>query len=123
MITSASIKTAKAAMKSKNDCSVQAIAIAMEIEYMTAYGMMLALGRTNRRGIDTRELYRFLDSLGFTSYPRPNMTVSNYVKLIAHSGNWLVSIRRHIFAVVNGEIKDWVKSDSEAHVLKAWRVK
>lgn len=117
--------TGREAMNSKNDCSVRAISNALQIDYMTAYGMMLALGRTNRRGIDSIKLRQFLNSLdSLQSYPRPNMTVESYLKHIAHSGRWLIDIRGHIFCSVDGKVTgDWMPADSHCHVISAWRVK
>lgn len=104
----------------KNDCTVRAFADAMGIEYMTAYGMMLGFGRKKGKGFRCDSLYaRYAEPM-----PRPSMTVANYVKFIAHTGNWIIEIRGHVFAVRNGEIRDINPSyNLERHVVKAWRMK
>ena len=109
------------AMKADNDCSVVALSKALELPYMTAYGMMIVVGRTNKRGPKAKDFIQFLDSK-FECFPKPHMTVRNYVRLIANTGNWLIWVRGHIFAVVEGEIKDWRNNDN-CHVEYVWRVK
>jgi len=110
----------RAAMRVDNDCSVVALSKALEIEYMTAYGMMMVVGRTNKRGPKAKPFIEFLDSK-FRRYPKPHMTVKNYVNSICSTGR-LIWVRGHIFAVVSGEIKDWRNNDN-CHIEFVWRVK
>lgn len=85
--------------------------------------MLIGAGRKRYRGVHANGLY---DNFAIASYPqRPNMTVENYVKFIAHTGNWIINTRGHVFAVVNGEIRDLgnVAANLGCHVIRAWRMK
>lgn len=113
--------TARRAMKADNDCSVVALSIALGCDYMTAYGMMLGVGRTNKRGPQVKPFIQFLD-FHFTRFPKPHMTVERYVNLCCSEGSWLIWVRGHIFAVVDGKVRDWRNNDN-CHVEMVWRVK
>jgi len=103
----------------KNDCTVRALAEALEIPYLTAYGMMLGSGRKRNRGVRSLAVYNTVGN----RHDRPNMTVENYVKYIANSGNWIINIRGHVFAVVNGVIKDLhPEMTLNCHVIQSWRI-
>lgn len=108
-------------MGEKNDCTVRAIMEVMEVPYMTAYGIMIGAGR--KRGKGTRQNGRDLfDSLSTKSYTRPGMIVENYIKYIAFEGKWIIAIRGHVFAVIDGVVKDqWPKGNLNCHVVQAWR--
>lgn len=74
-----------------------------------------------RRGF---RVVKFYDSKGWQKFPRPSMTVENYIRYIAHSGNWIIRIRRHVFAVIDGVIYDEMpEATMKCHVLNAWKVK
>lgn len=104
----------------KNDCTVRALANALEIPYLEAYGMMLGSGRKFGKGANCSELYGRL----FPTLPCPRMTVARYIQFIAYEGNWIIRIRKHVFAVKDKTILDinpmW---NINRHVLQAWRVK
>ena len=117
------IKTGKSPIpQDKNDCTIRALSIAMEIEYMTAYGMILGgAGRKMKRGVWIEPFY---DSLFPNQITKPHMIVETFIKYIAHSGNWIISYKGHAFAVINGAIHDtYPEGCLNHHVVKAWRVK
>jgi hypothetical protein len=104
----------------KNDCTVRAYALAANIEYKQAHANMFLAGRKCRRGFAIDKFYT--EEFG-KPLPRPNMTVKNYVMYIAHTGRWIIEIRGHVFAVIDGVIHDEPNPDSnnERHVLQAWK--
>ena len=105
-------------LNEKNDCTVRALSEALGIPYLEAYGMMIGYGRKAKKRFNCRPMY---SELG-TAMPRPAMTVERYVSLIAHSGRWIIEIRGHVFAVIEGEIKDMYPSyNLSRHVVQAWR--
>lgn len=110
----------KEILNEKNDCTVRALMEGLGVPYMTAYGMAIGCGRRKNKGC-------FLDSLLDNiakPHPRPKMSVVNYIQYIAHSGNWIIQIRGHVFAVIDGVLKDeYPKANLDCHVIKAWRVK
>jgi len=127
MITHKGIKLGKQVIKErdilgeKNDCIVRALMESLEIPYLEAYGMMIGLGRKRNKGLRIEAL---VDNICVGKYPRPNMIVENYVRFIAHSGNWIIEIRGHVFAVIGGCIKDEFPSAVlNCHVLNSWRMK
>lgn len=110
----------KKLLKEKNDCTVRALANALEIQYIEAYGMMIGAGRKARKGFNSRPLY---NSLG-QRFDRPGMTVANYVKFVIPAGNWIVEIKGHVFAVVNGVVIDeYPNVVANCHVISSWKVK
>ncbi len=111
-------------LREKNDCTVRALMDAMEIPYLEAYGMLLAFGRKKGRGIKASVSYEIYGAFAVAKHPRPNMTVENYVRYICHTGNWIVEVRGHVFAVVSGVIRDINPSANlNCHVLNSWRMK
>lgn len=117
------VYTEKKAIKEKNDCTVRALATALEIDYFQAYAMMLTVGRKGRKG--SNGLFEIMKIYG-KNHPRPNMTVENFVRLVLSScgGNWIVQVRGHVFAVVNGVIHDeYPEWNKNRHVIQAWKVK
>jgi len=112
------------ALKEKNDCTVRALSDSLEISYLEAYGYLIGAGRKRGRGIHSQSLY---SSLALTRLDKPNMTVGNFVRFIIGplGGNWIIQVRGHVFAVVEGEIKDMgnVAANLGRHVVQAWRMK
>lgn len=107
----------------KNDCTVRALAEAFEIPYLEAYGMLLVNGRKFKHRFNfirfMRETYPHIQEM-----PKPHMTVANYINTIAHSGNWMILIRGHVFTVKDKVIIDINPlSNLNRHVLIAWRIK
>lgn len=105
----------------KNDCTVRAYAVAAEIDYKVAHVELFLAGRKVKKGFVVEKFYteKFGKPMG-----RPNMSVGKFVSLIAGSGNWIIKIRGHVFAVKEGVIYDinpaW---NLNRHVLMAWKVK
>ena len=109
------------ALKEKNDCTVRALANGLEISYLEAYGIMIGLGRRRYKGCNISE---YLTATFGPPKARPQMNVENYVKYIAHSGNWIIKVTGHVFAVCDGVIKDtYPSANHKAHVLESWKVK
>jgi len=105
----------------KNDCTVRALMDGLEIPYLEAYGIALGCGRKKGKGAN---ILGYLDSIAIKKYPKPNMSVDSYIRFIAHTGNWIIQIRGHVFAVREGEIRDeYPKGNLNCHVIQAWRVK
>ena len=104
----------------KNDCTVRAYAKAAGITYLEAHAELAAAGRKHGQGF---RVWTFYEKKGFLWYPRPHRRVDNFVLNIAHTGSWIVLIRRHVFAVVDGAIHDSnPKYVLKKHVLGAWNV-
>lgn len=103
-----------------NDCTVRAYAAVMNISYMQAHADLFVAGRRMRRGF---KVVGFFNEKFGKPQPRPHMTVVNYVKYIAHTGKWIILIRGHVFAVINGVIHDINPTRNDnCYVVMAWRV-
>jgi len=104
----------------RNDCTVRAYSNAAHISYQDAHNELASLGRKVGKG------FRFsilAELKGWKVVPRPHMTAETFVRSIALYGNWIVRIKGHVFAVVNGEIQDIYPAASlKCHVLQAWLV-
>jgi hypothetical protein len=105
---------------SAGDCVVRAVAIATERPYQEVYAALNALatlerprkGRTrssSRNGVSRATLRRHMESIGWKW--RPTMYVGQGCKVHLRedelpNGRLVVSVSRHIVAVVNGVIRD-----------------
>lgn len=105
----------------KNDCTVRAYSIAAEIPYVTASVEMYLAGRKFKKAWN---VHKFFNEKGWMFYKKPNMTVLNYCLYVIPSGHYIVWVRHHVFAVIDGQIQDFnPTSNHNKHVLGAWRVK
>jgi hypothetical protein len=96
------------------DCTVRSVAIAAEIPYMAAHTMMKLLGRkyrcASRRGV-IEQFFSTKPRLGrYTIAPQylvptPTTTVGKFLERRA-SGRFIVRVRGHVFAVVDGVVHD-----------------
>lgn len=105
----------------KRDCCVRAYAAVKGISYKQAHCDLWLAGRKMRRGFRCQAFYtkEFGNPL-----PRPQMVVENYVKFIAHTGKWIIEIRGHVFAVIDGTIIDlYPQANHNRNVVRAWKVK
>ena len=87
------------------DCSVRAVAIALQVPYALAHEKLRALGRQ-----DGCVLYHcssvFMDGLGLIQRPDLSCrTVANALGDMA-TGRFIVRVYAHVFAVVDGFIHD-----------------
>lgn len=105
----------------KGDCTVRAYATAAEIPYKIAHAEMFLAGRKIGRGFNCVPF--FIHKYG-EMMPRPKMTVQKFVNTFCLTGNWIVLVRGHVFAVINGTIHDeYPRLVLNMHVHGAWRVK
>jgi len=104
----------------KNDCTVRAYAKATGIEYLVAHTELKAAGRRHGQGF---RVWDFYEKKGFLWYPKPHRRVENFILNTARNKNWIILIRRHVFAVCDGVIYDtYPKAVLKKHVLGAWLV-
>ena len=104
----------------KNDCTVRAYATVTGMSYRDAWRELAAAGRKFRKGFHVEPFYR--KKFGFP-LPRPNCTVHNFVNAFCKHGKWIVLVRGHVFAVVDGVVHDMrPEMNANKHVLMVWRV-
>lgn len=108
------------------DCTVRALACAKGISYDEAHAHMKAHGRVDRRGVQARPLYDAYAAAGFEltgiygttnkarfmQYWFPNVKWhrgTSLKKLLPSlsKGRYIVGMRGHVFAVVDGVVMDY----------------
>lgn len=121
-------KEAREKFSEANDCSVIATSIAARVPYNEAHAALRAQGRPNRRGSTVSQLLRALESLGCSleeidnpRQPNGSRYTMKTVGRLARRGYYIVLVRRHVAAVVNGDVEDW-STDHKHRVLKVWKV-
>lgn len=108
-----------------SDCSVLSLAIVCRTDYATAHEAMRKAGRKDRRGAFTYQSVNALHSLGFKAEfldveairrrHGSGITYKTVGKYIP-KGYYLVRVKGHIAACVNGVIEDW--ADGRKHRIK-----
>lgn len=95
---------------SAGDCSTRAIAIATGRSYADIYSTLTALskatgGKTAREGVSRKVIRKFLAEIGWTWTPTMHIGSGTTVHLRADelpAGRIIVSLSRHISAVIDG---------------------
>jgi hypothetical protein len=131
-----------------NDCTVKALALTTGIGYHEAHATMKAHGRPDGRGwymsapkywgMPYCVTLSVLAVHGHTAREIPlsvlraragveNLTIGRVASMLPRRGRYLVWVRGHILAVVNGQIEDWTgawagRKVSRKHVLGVARV-
>ena len=112
-ITYNSCKPVSAKYREHGDCTVKAIAIATDTPYIKAHSILKDLGRINRRGVSSFK-WTFevsvdaVEILGFTAkgINIPDATVASLRNHLDNNKNYIITIRGHTLAYVNGVIQD-----------------
>lgn len=109
------------AARESNDCAVIALSIAANITYLEARTFLRdEVGRKDGEGTPTGAMVFAYDSI-YGRFNAKSKTARTVVAELA-SGSYMVSVRRHIFAVVDGVSFDCVETDL-ARVRRVWRVR
>lgn len=129
------INQASAAMGETNDCTVRALAIAGAVAYQEAHAAMKAAGRRDRHGpkafgrleqgvrrIDCPAITKAARALGIDirrmeKHEYRAKTVSSAPRdPKLQAGHYIVLVRGHALAVVQGEVCDW--TEGRKHQVK-----
>jgi len=129
----ARISHCTAALSDSRNCSVIALSIACRVPYNVSAEACGDQGRKKNRGLHTGNILKAAEALGCqlvkvhnkgTSFLRQkngsqytNKTIGKRCK----QGYYLVFVKGHVLAVVNGEVEDWSKATNR-RVLSAYRV-
>lgn len=114
----------------KSDCTVRAIATAVGLPYEEAHRACARFGREDRKGM--RYFHRFMDyacrgevyefrGAQIAAFQCGVRTVEHFLRLNL-TGRYLVSIKRHVFAVIDGKAYDTGLSKSRSRVDGIWKV-
>lgn len=115
----------------QHDCTVRALAIALETPYQWAHQFMAANGREFGKGANTR-CYRSAEYNGHKlvvaaqEFPAQGegirLTVKGWIKSGILPDRCILRIRKHVFAVVNGTVVDTFKPGPRSIVDTIWEV-
>ena len=94
-----------AGFKEKRDCTVRAVAVCLELSYADAHAIMASLGRKEKDGFTFRSK-TVGDRLGLELRPELGCLRLETVLPELQQGRFIVRVGRHVFAVVNGQVRD-----------------
>ena len=103
--------------RERNDCAVKAVAVTTQTPYEEVHALFKALGRRDRgRTMDWVTVQAVL-KLGYTRIPREvdGKTIRTAAPKLTN-GRYLVFVRGHVLAVVDGKTEDW--SDGRLNRIK-----
>jgi hypothetical protein len=110
------------------DCSVIAVSIACRVSYQRAHAMLNYYGRKNKGGAPRIATLMAAQALGFRLDLVKNLKQKNGCKFTPKTigdklknGYYLCDVSGHVFAVVNGDVEDWVK-DRCHRITGVWKV-
>lgn len=125
-----------------NDCSVIAVAAVCNKSYMAAHKALSDQGRKHRKGATLRQILDTVDNFGFFAQRvdsryfldqcgtgsrgrvRKNVTTKHpkrFPKVWKDGHTYLMSVRGHVLAIVNGEVVDWTATKS-FRAQGIWRI-
>lgn len=117
----------------RNDCTVKAVAIACQIPYKEAHQYLRNLGRKRGCGWYESDHWRgmrhisgYVDNLHKIGVEHEQIevrskTVSQIVNELK-SGHYMVKVRGHILALVDGKVEDWT-AGRRHRVQKVYKIK
>lgn len=114
----------------RRDCTVRAIATAVDLPYEEAHRACARFGRENQKGM--RGFHRFMyqacrgevyefRGAQFANFESGARTVESFLRLNL-KGRYIVSIKRHVFAVIDGKAYDTGLSKSRSRIDGVWKV-
>ncbi len=110
--------------KDKNCCAVVSLATAANIDFESAQAMFADKGRMPKQGtslhISLRVMKLLMKTKRLNEYG--NRTVCQTLRNLPKSGTFIIDVRGHIFTYKNGEIQDWVESNSRRRIENVWYV-
>lgn len=114
-------------MNEARDCGVRAVAIAAQIPYEKAHGILSSFGRVNRKGTQTRMViaaitlyvnwYVLIRGINYSG-----KTVHSVVSELSKEGVFLVKTTNHFFVIRGGAIQDWITEDRRHRVTNVWAI-
>ena len=108
----------------KNDCAVRTLAIATGVDYGVAHAMLKEKGR--RDGKPTYGFATFIkEHIPVTeckTRQQIKSTIGTFIKN-KNKGTYIVGIRHHVFAVIDGIIHDSWEPKLGCHVKTYWKLK
>lgn len=120
-------RIAEGYISEQRDCSVRALAIAMQMSYTDSHAIHKSIGRKNGKGSC---FFRYsvrnfeFDGKRFVHENRPHARASRYIAEHPH-GTYVVGLSCHVFAVINGISYDFAETNrglKNCPVEEVWHV-
>lgn len=123
-----------------DDCTVRALANATDLPYDECHELMQSYGRVNGETMCSAKMMKayqsvglkFVAAFGSTKSAMYNAAVFNCKRLPGrtlakllpelHTGRYIVEIRGHVFAVVDGDVIDYGNISVAVSVAGLWKV-
>jgi hypothetical protein len=104
----------------KRDCTVRALAVAGQMSYDTAHGLLKEFGRKDGHGFHSK---KGLPKITGGRSCKRSGTVGKFCKENP-VGRFYCGIRGHAFAVIDGVVHDWNDNlvKPKSRITSAWRV-
>ena len=101
------------------DCTVRALAHVADLPYSEAHATMAAFGRRPRKGVPKPDVVKAYASKGLTYIQRSDRpTLAQFMRADgAMHARLVISMRGHVFAIVNGTQLDLGKCGPRTRVL------
>ena len=123
-----------------NDCTVRALANAYGMPYKLAHKIMAKQGRQSKSGLHPAKTHEALTRMGFNllgvygttkkarflarmleCQPKSGITLATLLTSIG-LGRYVVTIRGHALAIVNGEVLDYGNNLANSHVATVYKL-
>lgn len=102
-----------------NDCAVKAVTLVSNHPYSYVHKLFKKHGRRDRQGTYPSTTRRVIRELGmFADDVQTDAKTIKTLRLPA-KGRYLVNVRGHILAVINGKVQDW--TDGRQHRILSIR--
>ena len=100
------------------DCTVRALSHMLDMPYSEAHATMAAFGRRPRKGLPRHDVIRAYQSKGLTYIQRNDRpTLAQFMRTDgAMHKRVVISMRGHVFAIVNGTQLDTAKCGPRTRV-------
>ena len=120
MVLGVAIQPASIAAGEHNDCAVRALAVAIGVTYEQAHHRLQVAGRKNRGRTKLAVSDKVYREAGLTQYHCQGITVARFL-LLNQRFTGILHVRGHLIGVCDGNVFDWVPSDSRRIVKDYWR--
>lgn len=104
----------------RRDCTVRALAIAARLSYDTAHAILASCGRKTKRGPKSSRYNTFMARRNGRALKRSG-SVGKFAELHPN-GRFIIHVRGHAFALVDGVAYDTMEVSPQRHVKRAWMI-
>ncbi len=114
----------RATYNESRDCAVLALSNALDVAYCRAHAFLANNGRKPKHGIHVGELITRKRGIILGHKLQLVKRSGSLAKFLREfpSGRYLITVRHHAFAVVDGMVHDMQRQSPRRHIRKAWRV-